>query len=81
MLFLFVLKHALFSPCDFAILNDNARNKVGREILCLDWCLAQHLRRKSFAPLYAVFSTVLDAEGLSSMLGKMMSIGFNAVSN
>lgn len=44
-------------------------------------CLAQHLRGKYFAPSDAVFSTVLDVEGLSSMPGKMMSIGFNAVSN
>lgn len=44
-------------------------------------CLTQHLRGKYFAPSNAVFSTVLDVEGLSSMPGKMMSIGFNAVSN
>lgn len=42
---------------------------------------AEQVFGSTFAPLDAVFSTVLDAEGLSSMPGKMMGIGFNAVSN
>lgn len=62
MFFLFVLKHALFLPCDIAFLNNNARNKIGGEMLCLDWnqpLMIEALLIEFFFLIY--ISTILSA--------------------